>query len=486
VTGAPLRKAQVVLYVRPANLVAESDAEGRFQFFALPSGTYRVSASKAGYFNHPTRVAVASGDSSAKVEIRLPAQGVISGHVADEDGDPLPNANVLLFKSVYQSGRRQWRQLNGGHSNAVGEYRIPDLKPGRYLVESTALRPFPNNRFGERDMAERAVATYVPTYYSNAHYQQDATPVEVGVGATVSGVDIHFSPVRMAPAVHVRGKVVGVPAGTQSGVQIAFNAADPAASSSSTAFAGTPDYEFDARVRPGEYRILAKVIGGPVAYASANITATADVDGVVLTTAPVPTVTGQISMAEHSCEMKFKSLRVNLAVLDSHFGFRPDATGKFFFAIDYTRAGHYSMYLESIPADCFVQSVKLGAREIDPEDCEISSSVNLDIILSSTAAKITGTVVDKDGNPLPDSIATLIPIDGTWPDKETADDSGAFQFKRLRPGKYKLFAWEQVDNDVWQDPAFWKKYESYAAEITVGPSETQSIQLRVIPTAEIR
>ena len=50
----------------------------------------------------------------------------------------------------------------------------------------------------------------------------------------------------------------------------------------------------------------------------------------------------------------------------------------------------------------------------------------------------------------------------------------------MRPGKYKLFAWEEVDEDLWQDPEFRKNYESRVTEITVGPSETQNTQLRVI------
>jgi hypothetical protein len=66
------------------------------------------------------------------------------------------------------------------------------------------------------------------------------------------------------------------------------------------------------------------------------------------------------------------------------------------------------------------------------------------------------------------------------------DDNGNFQFTGVRPGKYKLFAWEEVDNDLWQDPEFRKKYENRANEITVGPSETQNTQLRVIAAEEMK
>jgi hypothetical protein len=43
-----------------------------------------------------------------------------------------------------------------------------------------------------------------------------------------------------------------------------------------------------------------------------------------------------------------------------------------------------------------------------------------------------------------------------------------------------------VDDDLWQDPEFRKKYESWATEITVGPSETQTTQLRLIAAEEMK
>jgi hypothetical protein len=65
---------------------------------------------------------------------------------------------------------------------------------------------------------------------------------------------------------------------------------------------------------------------------------------------------------------------------------------------------------------------------------------------------------DDDGKPFPNSPVTLIPADGkSRPVKQSVDDDGNFKIAGLRPGTYKLFAWEEVDDGAWQDPEFRKK-----------------------------
>ncbi len=108
-------------------------------------------------------------------------------------------------------------------------------------------------------------------------------------------------------------------------------------------------------------------------------------------------------------------------------------------------------------------------------------------VLSSTAGKITGSVSDEEGKPFPVSSVMAIPVDGkSRPVKQAVDDDGNFKITNLRPGKYKLFAWEEVDDDVWQDPEFLEKYEALATVIAVGPRESQTAQLRVIPAEAMR
>jgi uncharacterized GH25 family protein len=164
-----------------------------------------------------------------------------------------------------------------------------------------------------------------------------------------------------------------------------------------------------------------------------------------------------------------------------------DAMGKLAFPQP-TPPGHYAIALDarSIPDGCYVKDVKLGGQEVSADGFEIRSSAEIEIILSNKAGTITGSVVDNDGKPIPSSRATLIPSDtNSRPAAQTADDGGKFKFAALRPGTYKLYAWEEVDDSLWQDPEFRKKYESRAKEITVGPSETQNVQLSAIAAEEM-
>ena len=164
-----------------------------------------------------------------------------------------------------------------------------------------------------------------------------------------------------------------------------------------------------------------------------------------------------------------------------------DAAGRIVFPEPIPPPGHFAIDVRSLPKGCFVQKVMLGGREVSVDDFEILTSAPLDIVLSNTAGTIAGLVADDDGKPFPYSTVTLIPPDGvSRPVKQSVDDDGKFKFTNLRPGKYKLFAWEEVDDGLWPDPAFRKKYEGRATEITVGPSETQNAQLRVIAAEEMK
>jgi hypothetical protein len=214
------------------------------------------------------------------------------------------------------------------------------------------------------------------------------------------------------------------------------------------------------------------------------------VNDVVLAMSAAPDVTGRIVMAEDGAPTNLQGVRVTLRPLSFDMSVpevRSDTAGRLVFPKP-IRPDRYvlDVNVHSLPDGCFLQKVTFGGQEVSADDFEIQTSARLDVVMSTTAGKITGLVLDSDGKPVPDSTVTLIPTDGkSRPRKEAVDDDGTFQFTALRPGTYKLLAWERLD-DLWQDPDVRKTYEGKATEVTVVPSETQKVQVTLIAADEIK
>jgi uncharacterized protein (DUF2141 family) len=491
-TSVPVRKATVILSGPEVRLVAETDAAGTFQFSGVPPRTYKLSASRTGFLEHAARRAVILGpnDQVKDAEIRLPPQSEINGRVLDEEGEPVDRARVWVYKQVYRSGKKLWERLNTApETNEAGEYRFPNLSPGRYLVQALDQRPQVDNRYGTTPAKFN-----VPAYYPNASNQQQAVPVNVGVGAEVRGIDIHLFKVARPAAVWVKGKVTGIPREYQATVSVSLSPADSGSFGGTDTHVTAPEYAFALRAPPGQYTLSASVYtGGPQAYGSRSLTVPGDLEGVVLAMNPAPDISGRISVAEKGVQVNLQNIRIVLHLSGftpaGPFELRSDATGNLgSFPDEVRRPGHFAIVdVRNLPDGYFVREVKLAGQDVSPDDFEIGSSAQLEIVLSNTAGKIVGSVTDADGKAFPGGTATLIPAEGkSRAAKQAVDDAGKFQFANLRPGTYTLFAWEEVDDDLWPDQEFLKKYENRATEITVGPGEIQNAQLRLIVAEEMK
>jgi protocatechuate 3,4-dioxygenase beta subunit len=477
-TGAPVRKATVVLTApaAPIRLVADTDAEGRFQFLGLPPGTYKLSATRAGFLERSARrpFTLAADAQVTDALIRIPPQSAIAGRILDEEGDPVPNAQVSIFLQLYHDGRRQWERVNTGNiSNDAGEYRFANLTPGRYLVRAVTQRPSPDNRYGVR-----ATMYYVPAYYPNAPSEAEALPIELAAGAELRGIDVHLFK-RASPATfHVRGRVTGVQGAPQIGISLV-------PSNGANTVARAPGYEFDVMAAPGQYTVFAHVYSdGPEAYGSGTVSVSENVSNVLLSMAPPPDVTGHVTVAD-GAQAKLQGVTIVLKRTPAWFN-QPvaysDTAGRFTIPKPLP-PGRYSLEVveTKVPESCFVQTVKLAGQEININDFEIRGSAELEVVLSATAGQITGSVTDEDGKSFANAIVTLIPAaPEARPTKQTADVDGNFRFTSLRPGKYRVFAWEELDQALWEDPDFRKPYEARSAEVTVGARENQTTQLRLI------
>ncbi len=110
-TGEPIRKATVVFRKVDSSGSGSSvatDSAGLFSMTGLNPGTYRVSADRPGFVGMEygarsagrlgSNLGLTPGQKITDVVFRLLPQGVVTGRVLDEDGDPVRNASVQLVR----------------------------------------------------------------------------------------------------------------------------------------------------------------------------------------------------------------------------------------------------------------------------------------------------------------------------------------------------------------------------------------------------
>ena len=118
-TGAAVTRAMVMLASQDTGdlLAEQTDDSGRYQFTDLRPGRYTVRVIKPGFISlsygqtHPRQPAlpirIDAGQQLRNVDIALPRGSVITGLVVDEDGEPMPRANVQALRYLYRQGQRQ-------------------------------------------------------------------------------------------------------------------------------------------------------------------------------------------------------------------------------------------------------------------------------------------------------------------------------------------------------------------------------------------
>ncbi len=197
VTGDPVARARVRLMSGPAGPRSPvlSDSMGAFAFMALPQGTYNLMVEKSTYLSG--RYPEPSGSIRARMkplllrdgqvtELTVPMfrGGAITGRVLDAHGDPVDLAQVRVLR-VPRGGRVT--SAGQAQTNDLGEYRVPRLQPGRYLVQ---VRPQMNQNYQDPNLTETPLPQPLPTFYPNAPGMSQAQPITVNRAETVPGVDL--------------------------------------------------------------------------------------------------------------------------------------------------------------------------------------------------------------------------------------------------------------------------------------------------------
>ena len=465
---------------------ATTDASGKFAFDNLPAGTYQVIVMHQNYPQarmggvHKS-VQVSADDNASNVTVELVPGATVSGHVVDEDGDPVNGCMVQVHPAKnFNQGVPMMRVPMAGED---GSYRAYGIPPGKYTITAQCMTSI----FQPRPLSEgpdpSPTSAYPLQFYPAASELKLAQVVELSPGAEKSGIDFQMRPVSVT---YIRGRLTAGSADWRgrNDLQIRLVPLGPQGAGRFTG-RGTQinpkdgSFEID-QVFPGSYRVVAFtqnfLAGAGQPEADDRIGAIMRVDVAnkpVEVTLPLQRAmdisgTIQIEHANNASQQILPSQIHIQLTSETQLGGRPvvgqpNEDGSFI--IKSVLPGEWRVRVQGPPV--FIKSATLGGDDVTnrPLDLTTGSTSPLRIVVSTNTATMRGTA------PVGQMVYAA-PVDGDDPflgfRGMAVDSKGQFTLQGLAPGKYRV-----VVGDMGAPMP-----EEGGQEMTVAEGETATVDVK--------
>jgi len=462
-TGDPIPNAKVSFTTAAASRATLTDASGRFTL-SVPPGVLRLTVVKAGYARG--EIPLQSGRAS---DARMARTAVIVGRVVDARGEPAPNVAVRAEAPV--PGGQTFSGVATSLTDDRGEFRLSGLAAGRVVVSAQPI-------------ASRGVV-----YFPGVEAPADAELLDVKAGDEIDRIDLSLPasyqsptfldggvmvgppPIPLLPLTPgeqgtvVHGRVVSATGGVVAGATVRLS---PQARREGASTLSDRDGRFAfADVAPGVFVIGASKTG----YSSdtmplgRTITVTATGATRELTLTPWSSVTGRVldelgdpvqGALMQLLRLQFQDGRRRLVSA----GYTRTTDDRGVFRIFGVPPGQY--ILSASAGDVSTAELPGYARTYYPGVAEASSSPFLTIgagqaqasaditLVRQNTARVSGILRDAQGRPGLVGSLSLFP-------SQTAsslamavgarvNDSGAFEFPNVSPGRYVIQAYRGSRN----------------------------------------
>ena len=549
-SGRPVKRARVFVSGAVAGggrggNTTTTDDQGRYSIASLAAGNYTVTASKAGFVDaiygqrrplQPgTPVEVAEGQAVASIDLRLTRGGVITGRVADEDGEPLARALVTVQRYQYVRGERQLTPAGGDQTDDRGQYRVFGLTPGDYYVSASTTGlgeligrglqqlasgvALGGGRGGRGALAglgapaEPEPTGYAPTYYPGVVNAPEAGRLVVGPGQEVGGIDFQVQLVALAT-------VTGIVSGAEDNVIVMLapheSTGGPLARLGGQVLTGRmqADGTFSiSSVPPGRYVAIARSRGRngePRVGSQPLIVNGQNIEGIALALQPGVTLGGNITVESSGtpAPADYSVFRVDVPEVDPlplggggggrgggplGGGGRSEKNGTFTVpnlmpGLHYIRVTGGGVQGQG-QAGWTVKSITIGGQDVTDSPIEIKPGQNVDnvsVVLTDRTTELSGTVRDARSTGV--SAITVIAFSTEqehWRPQSRritaarTDQAGAYRMRNLPPGDYFVVASDDVEQGEWFDPAFLERVRPNATRVSVSEGEKKTQDLRL-------
>ncbi len=162
------------------------------------------------------------------------------------------------------------------------------------------------------------------------------------------------------------------------------------------------------------------------------------------------------------------------------------------YLLDSVPPGRYQALFPGV-SDCYLKSVQLGVRNLDPNSIEVPDGAVLDLLLvySRSVAALSGDI-EITQPPAQDSAQPQRPIEvlliaedrlPRWDGfrSVTPDQTLHFSTPHVAPGKYLIVATQDGDSALWNNDSAFKAFQSQGVEVELHEKDNATIHLKLIP-----
>jgi hypothetical protein len=510
--GKPLSQATIALVgnnrtaaapLPPAYRVT-SDSDGVFTFNDVEPNAYRLFVQRPGYLDFvyiqpdgKVSFSIADGERK-KIDLKMTAPSFLSGKVTNEEGEPFPDARVTAFRVTRTGAKKHLTALSPVAAGPDGSFSAGRLTAGRYYLAASGPPGLTETNQREMHPGKAADERYVTTYYGAAIDASAATLIDVPAETDLHNLDIRL---RRAHVFHISGKIVQPSGGPVSNPTVTLLRPDVTDSTDPMGNANrifVSDGAFQVNgLLPGAYALRG--------WSGANrqmqghqsvVVSDHDLENVVLTLGPTLEIPLSVRIEDADplqAQTIAKSLgRFTLTAsdgvnLNAMAQSKDDGTWMF----TNIGPGAYRMGLGG-PDGTYVKSIRFGERDVTLKELDTSSGGGaLVMTLSPHAAEVTGVLNDPTGQPLSGVTVSLwvggLPPAGTLDQaRSTATDAaGKFRFGSLRPGEYRIAAWEKIEPGLANVPEFHAKFDAAATVVRVSADSHEKVQPVVISRQKV-
>jgi hypothetical protein len=478
VDGSPTRSPAATAY---------TDARGAYQFHPQHAGDYYVEVKKEGYrYAMPSfygvPVKLDQSHPTAKSTFTLMRPGAsITGRVVDEDGQPVPDLNLVVQGSV---GLRVPGVIMGGDVTAVtaadGTFSAADLSPGPHVI-----RISPHDRYQAKvephfstDDLNTVDQDLETTYWPGGAAQPIASiPLGPGSSTTAGTIEIRKTPYYR---VHVSVQRVECEAGEKWTFSAVYSG--EATFTKSNQIPCTGDF-LVSNLRPGTYAFrLNRVSPEPRKWALASVVVANKNSEVALSFEPEAQIHGRFIAFDGASLPPFNKIQV-LARSEGPSASQPaspDSEGNF--VLTNLAFPRHSILIEGLAPKYYVKEVRLNGGPVPDAIVTLAAAANhMEIAIDDKPGAITGTVIDGD-KPVAEAMVRLFPKGpqlGIFDRNIRTDKQGRFQINGVPPGEYHILA---LSSETGSQPVGFAKVVALAAgaqSVTLERGGTVNVTLQV-------